>query len=149
MTFDCSLTVSGSDPQQSAKAFIDSYNKTSQLSYYQKFHNRLEQYFMNKINRNIAGIKNDKLKNSFSVNFKGKNLEFKSSYPGAKRLEFGGGKQPPLRFMQPAVVETANELSEIIISEAIGLYNKNLSSGTIQTIVPHSNYLNQYSKMLK
>ena len=77
MTFDCSLTVSGLDPQKSAKAFIDSYNQTSQLSHYQKFYNKLEQYFVNKINQNISrsNIKNDKFKNSFSMNFKGKNLE--------------------------------------------------------------------------
>lgn len=153
MTFDCSLTVSGLDPQTSAKAFIDSYNQTSQLSHYQKFHNKLEQYFVNKINQKIArsNIDNDKLKNSFSVNFKGKNLEFTSTYPGAKRLEFGSGNKPPLRFIEPSVMETANELSEIIISEAISIYNNNARFGTgIQTIsMPKSNYLNKYSKMLK
>ena len=155
MTFDCSLTVSGLDPQKSAKAFIDSYNQTSQLSHYQKFYNKLEQYFVNKINQNISrsNIKNDKFKNSFSMNFKGKNLEFTSSYPGAKRLEFGSGNQPPLRIIQPAVIETTNELSEIIISEAISAYNNNSRFGfgvrTISTPQIQSNYLNKYSKMLK
>ena len=153
MTFDCSLTVSGLDPQTSAKAFIDSYNQTSQLSHYQKFHNKLEQYFVNKIDRNIArnNIKSDKIKGSFSVNFKGKNLEFTSNYPGAKRLEFGSGNKPPLRFIQPAVIETANELSEIIISEAITAYNNNSRFGVgMRTIqAPQSNYFNKYSRMLK
>jgi len=153
MTFDCSLTVSGLDPQTSAKAFIDSYNQTSQLSHYQKFHNKLEQYFVNKINRNIArsNIKSDKIKGSFSVNFKGKNLEFTSNYSGAKRLEFGSGNKPPLRFIQPAVIETANELSEIIISEAITAYNNNSRFGVgMRTIqAPQSNYFNKYSRMLK
>lgn len=141
MTFDCSLTVSGLDPEKSAKAFIDSYNQTSQLSHYQKFHNQLEQYFINKINRSIAqsNIKSDKVKNSFSMNFNGKNLEFTSNYPGAKRLEFGSGNKAPLRFIQPAVIETTNELSEIIISEAIGLYQNNSRFGVgMQKITPQS-----------
>ena len=153
MTFDCSLTVSGLDPETSAKAFIDSYNQTSQLSHYQKFHNKLEQYFVNKVNQNVirSNIKSDKIKSSFSVNFKGKNLEFTSNYPGAKRLELGSGNKPPFRFIQPAVIETTNELSEIIISEAISAYNNNSRFGvSMQTIqAPQSNYFNKYSRMLK
>lgn len=156
MTFDCSLTVNGLDPETSAKAFIDSYNQTSQLSYYQKFHNKLEQYFVNKVNQNAvrSNVKSDKIKNSFSMNFKGKNLEFTSSYPGAKRLELGGGNKPPLRFIKPAVIETANELSELIISEAISSYQNNSRFGigvskTISTPQIQSNYLNKYLKMLK
>lgn len=154
MTFECSLTVTGLDPQKSVQAFIDSYNQTSQLSYYQKYHNKLEQYFVNKINQNIArtGIKSEKLKHSFSVDFKGKNLNFSSNYPGAKRLEFGSGKKPPLRFIQPAVIDTTNELSNIIISEAIDLYNNNSRFGIgATTITPQiqSNYFNKYSRMLK
>ena len=88
------------------------------------------------------------------LNFKGKNLEFTSSYPGAKRLELGGGNKPPLRFIKPAVIETANELSELIISEAISSYQNNSRFGigvskTISTPQIQSNYLNKYSKMLK
>ena len=88
------------------------------------------------------------------MNFKGKNLEFTSSYPGAKRLELGGGNKPPLRFIKPAVIETANELSELIISEAISSYQNNSRFGigvskTISTPQIQSNYLNKYSKMLK
>ena len=152
MTFECSLTVTGMDPQKSIQAFIDSYNKTSNVSYYQKYHGKLEKYFIDRVNQNISrtGIKNEKLTNSFSVNFKGKDLNFQSNYPGAKGLEFGSGKRPPLRFIQPAVIDTTNELSDIIISEAINIYKNDSHFGlNVQKIIPQSNYFNKYSKMLK
>lgn len=154
MTFECSLTVNGLDPQQSMQAFIDSYNRTSKISYYQKYHDKLEQYFINKVNQSIArsNIKSEKFKNSFSMDFKGKNINFASNYPGAKGIELGSGKRPPLRLIEPAVIETTNELSDIIISEAINIYNGNLHSGTkTMTFVlrNQSNYFNKYSEMLK
>lgn len=157
MTFNCSLTVSGMNPQQSAKAFIDSYNETSQLSYYKKFHNRLEQYFVNKVDRGISqfNIKDGNLKNSFSINFKGNNLEFISKNKNAIKYEHGYNKVPPKRYIQPAVFDTTNELSNIIISEAINAYDRKskFGQGMIQTLNPNikiqSNYFNKYSKMLK
>ena len=152
MTFECSLTINGMDPQKSVQAFIDSYNQTSKISYYKKYHDKLEQYFVNKIHQNInrTGIKNEKLNNSFSINFKGKNLNFTSNYSGAKRLELGSGKKPPLRFIQPAVIDTTNELSDMIISEAINIYKNDSHFGlNVQKIIPQSNYFNKYSKMLK
>lgn len=157
MTFNCTLTVTGLDPQTSAKAFIDSYNQTSKLSHYAKYQNRLEQYFVNKIDRNIsqANIKDKNLRNSFSINFKGNNLEFISTQKNAIKYEYGYGYKPPRRFIQTAVFDTANELSEIIISEAISAYNKNSKFGqgmrhiSTPNLDLQSNYLNKYSNMLK
>ena len=157
MTFDCTLTISGMDPQRSAKAFIDSYNETARLSHYQKYHHRLEQYFVNKIQQNIArvNIKDDKLKNSFSIDFKKNELRFISTRKNAIKYEYGSGNQPPKRYIQPAVFDTASEMSEIIIDEAINTYNKYSQFGSgLTTITPpmmniQSNYFNKYSNLIK
>lgn len=157
MTFDCTLTVTGLDPKVSSEAFIDSYQKTSRMSYYKKYKNKLEQYFVNKVNRNIDQnqIKSTGLKDSFSIKFQGNSLEFISKHKKALKYEYGYGNTPPRRYIQPAVFETANELSNIIISEAISLYNKNSKFGQGMQVIStpilnlQSNYLNKYSKMLK
>ena len=39
MTFECTLNVSGISPQVSAKAFINSYQETSKVQHYEKYHN--------------------------------------------------------------------------------------------------------------
>ena len=36
MTFECDLVISGTPPDVSAKAFIDSYNETAKMSHYKK-----------------------------------------------------------------------------------------------------------------
>ena len=140
------------DPEKSAKAFIDSYNQTSRLSHYKKYHNQLEQYFVNKIQKNIerSGIKDDKLKNSFSVNLTKNDLQFISTRKNATKYEYGYENQPPKRYIQPAVFDTANKMSEIIINEAIDMYKKYSHFGVgTTTIKPsltniQSKYFNKY-----
>lgn len=156
MTFECSLTISGTDPQKSAQAFIDSYNDTSKMKHYQKYQKRIEQYFLNKIQQNISKvqIKDKTLKDSFFVDFRNNELHFMSTRKSALKYEFGSGKNPPKRYIQPSIIDTANEMSNIIIDEAINTYNRYMKNGkTIANLTPNmpiqTNYLNKYSKIIK
>ena len=69
MTFECTLNVSGISPQVSAKAFIHSYQETSKVQHYEKYHNELEQYYQNKINNNIGRYGLDMDSNQSSIQF--------------------------------------------------------------------------------
>ena len=54
MTFQCTLNVTGTLPQVSARAFIQSYEETSKIQHYQKYYNELEQYYQNQMEHNIS-----------------------------------------------------------------------------------------------
>lgn len=131
MPFDVKLTKTGIDPKNSMNAFLQSYNETSKMSYYKKHKAILEQYFKNRINRSIdqVGIKDTNLKNDFSLNFNGNNLEFISKTNKAMKYEFGSGTETPKRFIEPAIMETASKMSDIIISNAIDLYQRKTRFG--------------------
>ena len=126
MTFECTLNTTGINPQSSIKAFLKSYQDTSNPKYYQKYDKRLEQYFQDKIRKNIrqTQIKDDKLADTFFVTFKNEGIYFSTNARRALKYEFGSGNTPPKRFLQPAIVETANEVSNIMITDAIDLYQK-------------------------
>lgn len=131
MPFDVKIEQTGIDPDRSIRAFLDSYNETSQISHYQKNKGLIEEYFKTHINQNIdqVGIKNTNLKNDFSINFNGNNLEFISQNNQAMKYEFGSGQDSPKRFIEPAVMETANKISDIMISDAIELYQRKTRFG--------------------
>lgn len=131
MPFDVTLTKTGIDPQRSMQAFIESYQETSKVSHYQKNKAIIEQYFKSNIDKNIsqANIKDSNLTNTFSINFRGNTLEFVSKSNKAMKYEFGSGTDAPKRFIEPAVIEATNKISDIIISDAIELYQRKTRFG--------------------
>lgn len=154
MPFECALTITGTPPEVSAKAFIDSYNETSKMSHYKKRLNHIQQYFQDKLERNIAQaqIQDYRLKNSFSVQIQGKNMIFSSTSPKAALYEYGTSNVPPKRYLQPSVMDTANEMSSIILNDAIEVYENNIKFGTgltMQKGIPNLMKPNKYSKMLQ
>lgn len=154
MSFQCDLIVTGVRPDVSAKAFIDSYSETSKMSHYKKDLNHIEKYFHEKLERNIAQaqIQNKNLKNSFSVKIQGKYMIFSSTDPKSMVYEYGTGKVPPKRYLEPSVMDTANEMPSIMLNDAIEAYNKRIRFGTgIQTQRSFSNLKkdNKYLRMLK
>ena len=125
MSFECTLNVNGIRPEASAKAFIQSYQQTSNPKYYQKHQKRIEDYFQDKLQKNIsqAQISNGIAK-TFSIDFKSNGIYFSSYSKQALKYEFGSNKTPPKRFIEPAFIETANEVSKIMITDALDLYNR-------------------------
>ena len=154
MPFECELVVSGTPPEVSAKAFIDSYNETSKMSHYKGKLNHIQQYFQNKLERNIAQakIQNTHLSNSFSVTIQGNNMIFSSNDPRAAVYEYGSGSTPPKRYLQPSIIDTANEMSSIILNDAVEAYEKRVRFGSgikIQKTPSSLLKSSKYSKMLK
>lgn len=125
MSFECTLNVSGVRPEASAKAFIQSYQQTSNPKYYQKHQKRIENFFQDKLQKNISQAQiSNSISKTFFVNFKSDGIYFSSSSKQALKYEFGSNKTPPKRFIEPAFIETANEVSNIMITDAIDLYHK-------------------------
>ena len=154
MTFTCDLTVTGVLPEVSAKAFIDSYNETSKMAHYKKDLAYIEQYFFNKLERNIAqaNIPNKDLKKSFSVQMINDKIIFSSNDFRSLVYEYGAKDVPPRRYLEPSVMETAAEMPSIILNDAIKMYNDRVKFGTgirRQRSAPILQKNNKYSKMLK
>lgn len=124
MTFECTLNVSGISPQVSAKAFINSYQETSKVQHYEKYHNELEQYYQNKINNNIGRYGLDMDSNQFSIQFDGNQINFISEGYSAIQYEYGYDDNAPKRFMQSAVTEVTNRIANYMISDAINIYQR-------------------------
>lgn len=125
MSFECTLDVSGIKPEVSHKAFIQSYQDTSNPKYYKKHEQKIEDFFKNKLEQHMSqnGIPQS-LEQSFFIDFKNDGIYFSSNSEAALKFEFGSGNMPPKRFIEPAFVEAANEVSNIMITDAINLYNK-------------------------
>lgn len=154
MTFTCDLTVTGVLPEVSAKAFIDSYNETSKMSHYRKDLAHIEQYFFDKLERNIAqaNIPNKNLKESFSVQITNDKLMFSSNDFKSLVYEYGAKNVPPRRYLEPSVMETAAEMPSIILNDAIEIYNSKVRFGVgikRQQSSPILQKSNKYSRMLK
>lgn len=125
MSFECTLNISGIKPEVSNRAFIQSYKQTSNPKYYQKHQKRIENFFQDKLQKNINQAQIPyTISNTFTVNFKSDGVYFSSDSRDALKYEFGSGKMPPKRFIEPAFIETANEVSNIMITDALDLYNK-------------------------
>ena len=125
MSFECTLNVSGIEPHISNQAFLQSYRDTSNPKYYKKHEKRIEQYFKDKLAQSVLQYQlPDSLTNTFFINFKNDGIYFSSDSVKALKYEFGSGNMPPKRFIEPAFIDTANEVSEIMITDAIDLYNK-------------------------
>lgn len=153
MTFGCTLTVTGTSPERSARAFLQSYNETSQARHYQQYQSLLENFFQNRIERNISQMNVNARPSSFSMKVDSNQIQFIADSKSAIRYEYGSGNQAPKRFIQPAVIDTANKISQLIISDAISIYNRNVkftmhSSQHYSFNGVASNYLNKYSRML-
>lgn len=154
MPFNCELIMTGTPPEVSAKAFIDSYNETSKMNHYKGKLNHIQQYFQNKLERNIAQakIQNTHLANSFSVSIQGNKMIFSSNDPRSAVYEYGSGSMPPKRYLQPSIMDTANEMSSIILNDAVEAYEKQTKFGSgvrIQEAPPSLLKSNKYSTMLK
>lgn len=154
MTFECTLEVSGILPEVSANAFIKSYQETSKMQHYQKYQSELEQYFQNKIDRNAHQNSIHIRDNGFHIEITANQINFISESQSAIRYEYGTNDTPPKRFIQPAVIDVANKMSDFIISDAIDIYNRNtkfisLHRQRTPNVSMQSNYFNKYSKMLK
>lgn len=153
MTFGCTLTMTGTSPERSARAFLQSYNETSQARHYQQYQSFLENFFQSRIERNVEQMNVDAHPSSFSMKVDSNQIQFISDSRSAIKYEYGSGTQAPKRFMQPAVIDTANQISQLIISDAISIYNRNVkftmsSSEHYGFNGVASNYLNKYSRML-
>ena len=154
MTFECTLDVSGILPEVSANAFIKSYQETSKMQHYQKYQSQLEQYFQDKIDRNASQNNIHTRDNGFHIEITTNQINFISESQSAIKYEYGTDNMPPRRFIQPAVIDVANKMSDFIISDAIDVYNRNtkfisLHRQRIPNVPTQSNYFNKYSKMLK
>ncbi len=154
MPFDCELIITGTTPEVSAKAFIDSYNETSKMSHYKSKLSHIQQYFQNKLERNIsqAKIQNTRLAQSFSVRIQGKNMIFSSNDPRSAVYEYGSGNMPPKRYLQPSIIDTANEMSSIILNDAVEAYERKTKFGAgiqMQKAPPSLLKSSKYSKMLQ
>lgn len=126
MSFECTLNVTGTKPQSSARAFLRSYQETSSPQYYKKYDQRIQSYFKNKLSQSIsqAQIYDNTLEQSFFVDFKSDGIYFSSNSSKALKYEYGYDKNPPKQYLESAVIETANEVSNIMITDALDLYNK-------------------------
>lgn len=154
MTFGCTLHVTGTLPSVSAKAFIASYNETSQAIHYQQYQSLLENYFQNAMDKNIRQMNVDAKAQSFSMKIEANQIQFISDTQSSIKYEYGSDQIPPKRFIQPAVIDTANQISNLIISDAISIYNRNvgfsvnINQGTTLGENFNSNYFNKYSSLL-
>lgn len=125
MSFECTLNITGIKPETSNKAFIQSYQQTSNPKYYKKHQQKIEKFFQNKLQQSTQQVQiSSNIVNTFDVNFKSDGIYFSSNSKSALKYEFGSGKTPPKRFIEPAFIETANEVSNIMITDALDLYNK-------------------------
>lgn len=124
MTFQCTLNVTGTLPQVSARAFIQSYEETSKIQHYQKYYNELEQYYQNQMEHNISQSGLDFNSDEFHIQFDGNQIQFLSEGENAIKYEYGYGGEAPRRFMQSAVIDVANRVSNYMISDAIELYKR-------------------------
>lgn len=154
MSFQCDLIITGTPPEVSTKAFLQSYNETSKMNHYKKKLNYIEKYFHEKLERNIAqaNIQNPHLKDSFSVKIQGKYMVFSSTDRRSMVYEYGAKNVPPRRYLEPSIMDTANEMPSIILGDAIEAYNKYIKFGTgvrRMTPTPMLQKSNKYSKMLK
>lgn len=121
----CTLQVSGIKPEVSHKAFLQSYTITADPKYYKRYEKRLNDFFQKKLSQNITqNHLPHSLEKSFSIDFKSDGIHFQSNSKDALKYEFGAGSSPPRKFIEPALVETANEVSNIMITDAINLYNQ-------------------------
>lgn len=153
MTFGCTLQVTGTLPSVSARAFIASYNETSRAQHYQQYQSLLEQYFQNQIERNASQMNVNMRSKSFSMKVESNQIQFIADSKDSVKYEYGVGQTPPKRFVRPAVIDTANKISRLIISDAISLYRRNIGFGInlSQTSFGDdlsSNYFNKYSSLL-
>ena len=152
--FNCTLHVTGTLPNVSARAFLQSYNETAQAQHYQQYQSLLENYFQNAMDKNIRQMNVDAHAKSFSMKVESNQIQFISDSQSSIKYEYGSGSTPPKRFIQPAVIDTANKISNLIISDAISIYNRNVgvsvnlrqASSLGDDIA--SNYLNKYSSLL-
>lgn len=125
MSFECTLQVSGIKPEVSHKAFLQSYITTSNPKYYKKYEKRLNDFFQKKLSQSISQNQlPHSLEKTFFLDFKSDGIYFQSNSKQALKYEFGAGSVPPKRFIEPAFIETANEVSNIMITDAINLYNQ-------------------------
>ncbi|MBR3208666.1 MAG: hypothetical protein IKF82_00200 [Bacilli bacterium] len=126
MNFECTLNMTGTDPKTSAKAFIHSYQDTSNIKYYKKYDERIQNFFQDKIEQNISQVQihDNNLKQSFFVDFKNDGIYFNSNSNQALKYEYGYDQNPPKQYLESAVIETANEVSNIMITDALNLYDK-------------------------
>lgn len=129
MTIDYNLTISGILPEDSVKAFMQSYHQTSKISHYKKYQNQLQQYFKDKMDKSVdsSDIDVKGLSNSFRMDMKNDRIEFSTTMPGvANKYEYGSNTTPPKRFIEPVIIDVANKMSDKIIDEAIDIYNRNV-----------------------
>lgn len=152
MSFSCDLLVSGVLPEDSARAFIKSYNETSKMEHYKSKMNYLSSFFQNKLERNIAqaGIRDPTVKSSFSVKIENNQMIFSSDNFKALSYEYGAKHLPPRRYLQPSIIETANEMSSIILNDAVDIYNQNIKTNiSINRNRPNLIKNNKYSQLLQ
>lgn len=135
MTVNCSLTVTGIQPEQSVRAFMDSYRESSRLSRYENKESQLNNFFQEKMRESIVNndINVTGLEDSFELNIRNNRIEFSTTMPDvANTFEYGSGNVQPRRYIQPVVAEVANQMSKNIINEAIGLYSTNTRITTVR-----------------
>ena len=134
MTVECTLTKTGIDPEKSIKAFMNSYIQSSQVSRYNKYEHQLNEFFVDKIRNNIesSGINVSGLSDSFQLNIENNRIEFSTTMSDvANTFEYGSDNVSPRRFIEPAVIQVANNMSQKIIHEAMDIYQANTRTASI------------------
>ena len=135
MTIKCSLDIKGTSPEQSVAAFIQSYQSSAKISNYAKYEDQLNEYFRNRVQKSIDdnNIRIDGLGDSFKLDIRNNRIEFSSSmFEVANMYEYGSDNIYPHRFIEPAVIDVANQMSDKIIDEAISIYQKNTRTISIK-----------------
>ncbi|WP_304086632.1 hypothetical protein [Methanobrevibacter ruminantium] len=126
MTFECTLNITGTLPEISAKAFIQSYEETSKINYYQKYYSDLEQYYQDQVYHDIQSYGLDMQSTDFHIQFTGNQLYFISESESAIKYEYGYDHNSPKRFMQSSVLNVTNKIANYMISDAIELYKNKI-----------------------
>lgn len=156
MTIECNLTTTyyPLSPEESIHAFIESYEKTSKISYYQKYQKEIEEYFNKKAEENIkrSGLHDTlDLMGSFHAEIDSNGMKFYSISHSAAYYEYGysqnGDLTAPSYFMRPAFEETSKFAAGKIIDSAIQEYNSHSKGVISSNISMNSNYLNKYNGM--
>ena len=154
MPINYNVQVTGVLPEDSLSALQDSFNISSKMSNYQKYHDEIEAFFLSEVQENMRhqGIDDDGISDGLSINIKDNKIEFRANNPNLiNAIEYGSAHLPGQRFMQPAVRSVGNFMSGKILNEATHLYSKNtpIRSRTENTSSLPLIKSNKYGFMLK
>lgn len=128
MPVSYNVQITGVLPEDSLNTFKNAYNKTSKMSNYQQYQDEIEAYFLSRVEENIRhqGIDDNGLTDGLTAKITDDKIEFRSDNPNLiNAIEYGSAHQVGQRFMQPAVIDVGNYMSEKILGDATSYYSNN------------------------